>query len=404
MYVGLNTGWTMDPSGNTNFPGSVSSTIAQMKQAGASWVRMSIGGGWSAYHDWTTADASGLSRLQKIDAVVAAVKAGGLKILGLIDGGTVTGYGQAQWAANSAEMAGGMGDNPFIDQMGSTFAMLSAHYAGQIDAWEVWNEPNAWTQSYGVGGSFIYPSNFAWLLRRIKENQKDSAPIVSGGIFAFADGSGLHTGIDYLNAAVSQAAQQGFTVEYDYVGLHLYMSIEQYPQTLAAYAGGAPLFVTEWGWATPPSTEQQQAQYLASATQTFRSSPVAGAFWFKLQDDSALKYGLLRSDGSAKPALATFQSGGFMDTQIQLHWNSYFSQMQAIFPHAGIVLPRVGTGIYQLWYSLYLNGKQLGPATSQEYPITDWSGNPGVAQDFGSCRIEWFNSVGHAYGPYGEIA
>lgn len=93
-----------------------------------------------------------------------------------------------------------------------------------------------------------------------------------------------------------------------------------------------------------------------------------------------------------------------MDTAIQLRWNSYFLQLQRLFPTANVQLARTDTGIYTAWSNAMLNGKQLGPATSYEYPITDWSGNPGVAQDFGSCRVEWYSSTNnHAYGPYGQI-
>ena len=92
-----------------------------------------------------------------------------------------------------------------------------------------------------------------------------------------------------------------------------------------------------------------------------------------------------------------------MDQAIQLLWDSYFLQLQRLFPQANIQLAPKGTGIYHAWYNAVLGGKQLGPATTYEYPITDWAGNPGVGQNFGSCRVEWYSSGSHAYGPYGQI-
>jgi hypothetical protein len=407
MIFGLNTGWSMDANGNINFSGSVLNTVHQIKSTGAGWVRLEMGGGWNKYADWITHAADNTTRLSQMDQVVSAAKSAGLKILGLIDNATATSSNQAQWSANSVEAGGGNGDNPFIDLMGQDFSMLSQHYAGQIDAWEIWNEPNAWTTSYGVGGTFIYPSNFAWLLKRIKDNQHDKAPLISGGIFAFQDANGLHAGNDYLMATVSFGQGiWGGSLPFDSVGQHLYMPITAYQQAIDQMGAvtGLPLWITEWGWQALPASYTQQATWLGAANNLFFRSGGAAAFWFKLQDDSTMHYGLYNINNVPKPALTTYSEGVFMDTAIQLRWNSYFLQLQRLFPTANIQLARTDTGIYSAWSNAMLNGKQLGPATSYEYPITDWSGNPGVAQDFGSCRVEWYSSTNnHAYGPYGPI-
>jgi Glycosyl hydrolase catalytic core len=407
MIFGLNTGWSMDAHGNINFSGSVLNTVHQIKSTGAGWVRIEMGGGWNKYADWITQAADNTTRLSQMDQVVSAAKSAGLKILGLIDNATATSSNQAQWSANSVEAGGGNGDNPFIDLMGQDFSMLSQHYAGQIDAWEIWNEPNAWTTSYGVGGTFIYPSNFAWLLKRIKDNQHDKAPLISGGIFAFQDANGLHSGNDYLMATVSFGQGiWGGSLPFDYVGQHLYMPITVYQQAIDQMGAvtGLPVWITEWGWQTPPASYTQQATWLGAANNLLFRSGVAAAFWFKLQDDSTMHYGLYDINNVPKPACTTYPEGAFMDTAIHLRWNSYFLQLQRLFPTANVQLARTDTGIYHAWSNAMLNGKQLGPATSYEYPITDWSGNPGVAQDFGSCRVEWYSSTNnHAYGPYGQI-
>ena len=86
-------------------------------------------------------------------------------------------------------------------------------------------------------------------------------------------------------------------------------------------------------------------------------------------------------------------------------WASFFV-MFAKAINVNPLIPPVGTGIFNAWESLYLEGKQLGPATSYEYDSVDWGGNPIKCQDFGSCRIEYYYTTGvwHAYGPGGEIA
>jgi hypothetical protein len=88
------------------------------------------------------------------------------------------------------------------------------------------------------------------------------------------------------------------------------------------------------------------------------------------------------------------------------HWNSFFLTLQEAAKLTVIVTPSTGTGIYNAWLSLYLKGKQLGPATSYEYPSVDWSGTPIICQDFGSYRIEYYISTGlwFCYGPTGGVA
>src|SRR5436190_1540360 len=78
---------------------------------------------------------------------------------------------QGGWAIDDT---GGNGDNKYLQKFSSKAAVtLAAHFKDRVSAWEIWNEPNAWTSSpsSGVyqGGSFIYPSNFAWLLRHVYE-------------------------------------------------------------------------------------------------------------------------------------------------------------------------------------------------------------------------------------------
>lgn len=66
------------------------------------------------------------------------------------------------------------------------------HFRDRVKIYELWNEPNAWTRnpSPGVyeGGSFIYPSNFSWVLAKswvavhITNNIND-VTLFSGGVF-----------------------------------------------------------------------------------------------------------------------------------------------------------------------------------------------------------------------------
>ena len=102
-------------------------------------------------------------------------------------------------------------------------------------------------------------------------------------------------------------------------------AVPQEPQQ--ASRGKKPIWITELGWATSGhdwaispfrATEAQQAQYL---TQSFNKLLKARGelrlqrvFWFEWQDQPDpdgswfVKMGLLRADGSPKPAYSAYQA------------------------------------------------------------------------------------------------
>jgi hypothetical protein len=192
---GLQGGWAIDDAGHVNFLHSVRSELPLMQQAGAGVVRLNLRLG-ACFKDWKTAGcatADAASALSIYDLVVnEAINTYHLKVVGLISNESWPG-GAAQWTTNNAEVAWGTGDNAYIRAFATGAAgVLARHFVGRISIWEVWNEPNAWTAnpSPGVytGGSFIYPSNFAVLLKRsyaaIKAAQPGStSTVVSGGLF-----------------------------------------------------------------------------------------------------------------------------------------------------------------------------------------------------------------------------
>jgi hypothetical protein len=194
-HQGLQGGWAVDDAGHVNFPHSVVSELPYMQQAGAGVLRLNFRLG-ACFTDWTSAGcatADGPSALAAYDQVVnTAITTYRLQVVGLLSNEAWQGS-QAQWTANDAENTRGTGDNPYVQAFAKNGAgVLAQHFAGRITTWEVWNEPNAWTSnpSPGVytGSSFVYPSNFAWLLKRsyaaIKAAQPGtSSTVLSGGLF-----------------------------------------------------------------------------------------------------------------------------------------------------------------------------------------------------------------------------
>ena len=197
---GLQAGWAIDDYGHVNFEHSVVSELPFMQQAGAGVVRINFRLG-ACFKDWTSAGCStadGPNALAVYDQVVnTAMTTYHLKVVGLISNESWNGS-QADWTAKNAENNHGSGDNAYGQAFARNAAgVLASHFAGRVAVWEVWNEPNAWTAnpSPGVyeGSTFLYPSNFAWLLKRsytaIKAAEPGSSSIVvSGGLFGHDPG------------------------------------------------------------------------------------------------------------------------------------------------------------------------------------------------------------------------
>jgi len=162
-----------------------------MADAGVMWVRINFRLG--ASQSWTeTATCEGVSALELYDTVVNNARTAGLDVLGLLSNESWPGS-QAEWQAGSAERnPWGSGDNAYLVAFSTkAAAVLLEHFAGRVAAWEVWNEPNAYT-SYSpdtgyVGSTFIYPSNFAWLLRHVYAQVRSAGVsgtlLISGGVF-----------------------------------------------------------------------------------------------------------------------------------------------------------------------------------------------------------------------------
>jgi hypothetical protein len=343
---GLQGGWAVDDLGHINFVHSLSLQFGFIQQAGAGWVRINFRLG-KCFADWTTPsdvcpDADAPTALGIYDQVIAKARASNLQVLGLLSNESMRGD-QADWLAGNAERQGGTGDNVYARRFARDVAgVLSDHFADRVTAWEIWNEPNAWTQNPApdtfAGGSFMYPSNFAWLLKRsyaaIKTHQpQTSSRVISAGLFGL-DGDGkppvagikgaslvsghaitcasaVASGADYLcltyAAGIASAGWVAGAYPLDGVGQHLYVDqgeptsaaritsyVQDVRQAYTQYEGvgtSKQIEVTEVGWFADPSdpafatSQARQAANLKIAWDTFSGLPfVSRAFWFNIQD------------------------------------------------------------------------------------------------------------------------
>ena len=211
---GLQGGWPIDDTGNVDFYHSVYSELPIIQQANAGWVRVNfrLGG---CFSDWTSVGCNGKTAAATYDTFVDEARKRGLNVLGLVSNESWSGD-QTAWTANNAEwVKGGNGRNAYVDAFATNVAgVLAAHFKGRVVAWEIWNEPNSWwfndNQGHYSGGSYLYPSNYAWLLKlsyaAIKAVQPSPA-VVSGGMFGH-DPAGLSTTV-VLNKRPTRVTKRG---------------------------------------------------------------------------------------------------------------------------------------------------------------------------------------------------
>jgi hypothetical protein len=344
-HQGLQGGWAVDDLGNRNFTSSLSLQMPTLHEAEAGWLRLNFRLG-KCFADWTSVGCNGRTALQIYDEVVDGALDRGFRVLGLLSNEARHGD-QPAWTEHNVEVIGGNGDNDYLRGFAVDAGVLASHFGDRVGQWEVWNEPDAWTsldqEGRPTGGSFLYPSNFAWLLRHAYAEIKQAQPgavVISGGLFAHdADGprprdagpcrSGLVSGAAYLCATYEQGLRAaGWVAPYpfDHVGQHLYLDQggPSSEQTLRAYVGdlrtayieyegadsGKRTYIAEIGWTTAAVSAAVQARNVLVAYDTFRTVPyVARTFWFGARDvpEGGLFFGLSDVAGRRKPALAAYQ-------------------------------------------------------------------------------------------------
>jgi len=269
----------------------------------------------------------------KYDEIINRLRDRGFTIIGCLNYETLWApNGQDDWCDNNVEHGGTDGYNAYIDAFGYMAARIASHFEGRVKYWEIWNEPNCYSEGDGstfTGGYFIYPSNFAALLAHVytqlRYYNNIDCEVISGGLLGH-DIAGLNyesSGAQYLSDTYYMGTTYGSwnwilanagTYPLDHIGQHIYISqggrvsasdISTYCDWVRgayeAYEGSGTskkIFMTEFGWETPAVSEQDQAYNIDVALNTFFSKPyIENATWFYLKDEPGLTFGLYRSSG-----------------------------------------------------------------------------------------------------------
>ncbi|HSQ66545.1 MAG TPA: glycosyl hydrolase [Polyangiaceae bacterium] len=268
------------------------------------------------------------------DALLAVAKAHNLEVLGIVlyESTPPSAGGQAQW--NSGYDSSGM--NAYVQAFVDTAKILMSRYGDQIKYWEIWNEPNAWTNpSYAndptnAGGTYILPLVYAKMLAETYVQNRSiltskGLHLVTGGLFAHDIGGSFSPATSYAQEVYSNGVwgwmqtNEGRRYPWDGFCYHLYIDqgsatssshILQYldaiQQLKVQQSDSVPLWITEFGWQAPQNMSlSQQASNLDIALGAFESrGDVARTFVFKLDDYA--DWGIFNADWTPKPAVATY--------------------------------------------------------------------------------------------------
>ena len=369
---GVDVGWTVDHTSGQIY--LTSALAAQLVQGETGWIRveMALVKGHST---WDT------TMFNYYDTVVSNAQSAGLQVLMLIDSGSWPG-GQTDWCANNYENNHGTnGDNAYMEGFATNAVLpIVQHFHNRVKIYELWNEPNCWTSnpSNGVytGATYIYPSNFGWLLTRSWETVHiahaiNDVTLFSGGLFgnnlygaSYSAAGGQYlddtysTGTNVTKGGSFAHTKSNYGVyPLDGVGQHIYITIgglvasstfRQYEdwvhQALTKYEGTSSpkkTFITEFGWQTTNSSNGNgvsaaiQDTNLVTAFSTIYATPyVQTAIWFQWADNPAgsMWYGVVDSSGNPKLSYPDYQrferfegvySNGTANASIQ----SYFSSL-----------------------------------------------------------------------------
>ena len=307
-------------------PLQLRATIRNFKQLGVGWVRLDF--------DWSTLEPSrGWYDVAGYDAVVRALRDAGIQVLGLVSytptwarGGKPSKFCPPERASDYARFA----------------AQLAARYAPMgVHAWEIWNEENT-AQFWRPGPS---PLRYVDLLRHAYSAIHAADPdamVLIGGLAQARNTPTSIAALDFLRLLYRDGAQPFF----DALADHPYSSPrlpadESSSNNWQRMAATSPslrsvmsakgdsskqIWITEYGAPTNGSypdhqavviSEERQAQMVAQAYTMIGYYRWAGPlFWYEYQDlcpklatrSYECFYGLVRFDGSPKPAYSDYQS------------------------------------------------------------------------------------------------
>ncbi len=241
-----------------------------------------------------------------MDSFGEEMKANNVKILAILD-------------HNTMKFSGLFGENFTLNEWDLTIQNItSSDSAKKVDAWEIWNEPNAGTFWLGyMDGS---PQHYFDMLKDAYPVIKAASPnalVISAGLspnWVSLTGGNWETWLTDFNAAHPQPY-------FDYQGVHLYAYAETNSRIInqtKQILNVPDVWVTEVGQPSSPSqldySPENQATFLTANFQMLNHTTSQPVFWYQLKDeadnpnDMESNFGLYDVQNIAKPAAGAFAS------------------------------------------------------------------------------------------------
>lgn len=253
---------------------------------------------------------------------------------------------------------------------------MAKRWKGRLEAIEIWNEQDE--SQFWIGGP--NPAKYVDLLQRSYTAAKAADPnvkIVFGptvgnnyGFLEQAYAAGAKGYFDVMASHTDTACLVNSPMDYyrdpamgDRIGRFVFLGYRELRATMLANGDDKPIWLTEIGWSAAQQTcdsgqwagqkpagvsEAQQAQFMREAYQCLAEDPyVQVAMWFNNRDlsgDGKMNnmYGLLRFDGSRRPAYDTFRQISQSGPGLSGPCGDFaVPSVQILSPTAGTV---VGTG------------------------------------------------------------
>jgi polysaccharide biosynthesis protein PslG len=307
--------------------GDAERTLALTTTAQFGWVRQQI--------HWRDIEGErGRFVWAPLDAAVERARASGLRIL-------LSVVRSPPWA----DERGGLPDDPAA--FAGFMRTLAQRYAGQVAAYQVWNEPNLAVENGGAPGT---PAEYLATLRAAYPAVKAADPcalVVSAALAATATGDRAAAAPDlpfleelyrldggaFLRSADIVAAHPGggpYDPDAEWIAhqpdssARYFRHVERVRALMLSHGDTRQVWITEVGWtvdsaagAPPPVSEEQQAEYLLRALYRTRNYYpwVTAVFVWNLNfsvigapGDEKATFGILRPDWSPRPAYLTLQT------------------------------------------------------------------------------------------------
>jgi len=295
---------------------ALNAAVNDLVTLGVSWARMDFP--WSE-----TETTQGMYDTRGLDAAVRALASRGILVLGIID------YAPPWANGGKGQMYPPTNPTDFANYA----AFLARHFAPLgVHTWEIWNEPNL--HVYWATGAD--PARYTQLLKAAYVAIKAAdagATVVTGGLAPAASSGGDLTPMDFLTGIYNNGGQGYFDAVADHPytypfmpddkngGAYWWDAMNDLHAIMTAHGDSTKLiWMTEYGAPTngPPGarfvSDSNQALMLTKSYTMIGSYAWAGPlFWYALHDGGASTttienfFGILRFDGSHKPAYSALQ-------------------------------------------------------------------------------------------------